>query len=625
VLGGQTVSAIQAIAPSNSIQTGYVTAVDGLYVNTGQRLPSTASDQDVGRYIGVVQGPFGGNVWALNTDVVRNGIPNASYYAGVPSGVGSSSPGTPGAIPAGNGTVEAEFDLTNWDQDCLTGAQPSFCVGLYLTNAGKYASWSAIYLDQVPEVSYPSNTITGATWSSGIVTFTTGTAHGIGVGDYATVSGVAPSGYNGNFVVIATPTTTTFTVAIASNPGTKTGNGTLAAYSNYGWHNGIWFNGSNIDKDNDILLQTNANAGITVQGSHALADMVAGGNSTYGFLTGGTHSAFEIYAQGSAPSGVGVVGTRTGAGFNDGTTSPYGYYENGTHSTADFYSVGTSNYGMYLGGTYTTAALIAGGTQVNGIISQPSNVGGTSTDFYANGATAIGLTVNGTHTNSDIYVPGIGPAGVNVVGTHSSSAYQENATSAVGFNASGIHATYGDFYSGGTSVYGVRLVGTYSGAAISMTNGFKECFNGTTDCLLHTGSVLAYQPSGSTVASISDTGALALSGTATITDATDSGFGLTLAATGTGGRTFQILATQNGNGVGNGVLDFYDTNASASRLSINQYGVGINTTAQASGNALTVIGNLVASTYTVGSTNGVSCSGTPTASFASVSGIVTHC
>jgi len=63
-----------------------------------------------------------------------------------------------------------------------------------------------------------NKTLTAATWATGVATFTTSTVHNYTVGQYTTISGVTPAGYNGYFYIASTPTTTTFTVAIAADP-----------------------------------------------------------------------------------------------------------------------------------------------------------------------------------------------------------------------------------------------------------------------------------------------------------------------------------------------------------------------------------------------------------------------
>jgi hypothetical protein len=60
-------------------------------------------------------------------------------------------------------------------------------------------------------------------WASSVVTVTTTAAHGIPVGDTVpvTISGAAPTAYNGTFAATAT-TTTAFTYPLTTNPGTET-------------------------------------------------------------------------------------------------------------------------------------------------------------------------------------------------------------------------------------------------------------------------------------------------------------------------------------------------------------------------------------------------------------------
>ncbi len=122
--------------------------VDGLYVNTGQGSTARGSGQKVTHYIGAVQGAHGGTTWAGNSDIACNGVPNGSNGQ-----VASSSPGKPGAIPAGNGCINWEFDYTNWNGDDGVG-RGSFAVDLYLHNASKYASLAGIYFDSKSELSH---------------------------------------------------------------------------------------------------------------------------------------------------------------------------------------------------------------------------------------------------------------------------------------------------------------------------------------------------------------------------------------------------------------------------------------------------------------------------------------
>jgi len=73
-----------------------------------------------------------------------------------------------------------------------------------------------------------ATTISSMAWSTGVVTVTTSTAHGIPSGDIveAIISGVTPTGYNGTYAVTSTGTNT-LTYAKASNPGVVTVQGSV--------------------------------------------------------------------------------------------------------------------------------------------------------------------------------------------------------------------------------------------------------------------------------------------------------------------------------------------------------------------------------------------------------------
>src|SRR4030042_6777925 len=71
-----------------------------------------------------------------------------------------------------------------------------------------------------------SLTVTGAVWSGGTATYTTAT-HGLNVGDFVVITGVDPVGYNVRGLVTGIPLTTTFEVAIVSDPGTWNSGGTV--------------------------------------------------------------------------------------------------------------------------------------------------------------------------------------------------------------------------------------------------------------------------------------------------------------------------------------------------------------------------------------------------------------
>lgn len=79
------------------------------------------------------------------------------------------------------------------------------------------------------QAAFGANTITAGSWSGGIVSLTTNSAHGISPGGVFTVSGIAPTGYNGTFVATAGTTGTNINFALAVTPGAYVSGGTLAA------------------------------------------------------------------------------------------------------------------------------------------------------------------------------------------------------------------------------------------------------------------------------------------------------------------------------------------------------------------------------------------------------------
>ena len=94
------------------------------------------------------------------------------------------------------------------------------------------AAWSAdIFVYCIAE---PAVNITSASWAAGIATYGTSAVHTLAVGDKTVIAGVTPSGYNvaAGAIVLSVPTTTSLTVAIASDPGAYTSGGTSSRISN---------------------------------------------------------------------------------------------------------------------------------------------------------------------------------------------------------------------------------------------------------------------------------------------------------------------------------------------------------------------------------------------------------
>src|SRR5579859_3604940 len=96
-----------------------------------------------------------------------------------------------------------------------------------MIEAPKYGKWAA-------------NALTAISYSAGIVTATTTSAHGVLPGQYFSIAGVTsaiiPGGYNGTFLALPGTTGSTLIYALPSDPGTESVLGTLVAsfYSSAG-------------------------------------------------------------------------------------------------------------------------------------------------------------------------------------------------------------------------------------------------------------------------------------------------------------------------------------------------------------------------------------------------------
>ena len=77
---------------------------------------------------------------------------------------------------------------------------------------------NVIYLSQSDSAPLAAKTIVSITYVTTTATVVTNTNHNLVVGDIVTVSGAVPSAYNGAFLVVSTPTPTSFTYTMLTNP-----------------------------------------------------------------------------------------------------------------------------------------------------------------------------------------------------------------------------------------------------------------------------------------------------------------------------------------------------------------------------------------------------------------------
>ena len=188
-------------------------------------MATTFFAQGTGQSVYVLElGPGNANdgVAALQSYITAN--PNSNY-----------TPGSTGYFYAY--LVPREWDgntnflsmLANFES---TTSKTYFFITTNLTN---YVSYTNLMKDAFTLIEAPAygvwsaNALTAISYASGVVTASTTTAHGVLVGQWFTISGCTPAGYNGTFQAQAGTTGTTLVYNLSSNPGTQTVLGTLQA------------------------------------------------------------------------------------------------------------------------------------------------------------------------------------------------------------------------------------------------------------------------------------------------------------------------------------------------------------------------------------------------------------
>ena len=165
-----------------------------------------------------------------------------------------------------------------------------------LIEAPAYGAWPANALTAIAYTgAYGANVLTAISWSGtngGTVTATTTTAHGVVPGNQFSISGCTPAGYNGTFVALAGTTGETLVYALAVNPGSETGLGTLVA-STFG----------------SVSATTTTAHGVSVgQWFQIVGCLPAGYNGWWKAITGTTGSTL-VYAAPAALGSETLLGT----------------------------------------------------------------------------------------------------------------------------------------------------------------------------------------------------------------------------------------------------------------------------------------------------------------------------
>lgn len=321
----------------------------------------------------------------------------------------------------------------------------------------------------------PQATITAASWSGGVATYTTSAAHNYSIGTQVVISGMTPSGYNGFYAVTTVPTTTTFTVAIVSDPGTATVFGT-SSYIAHGvesttFNNNIFSNNVLYGVRVDTQSPGVSIVGNTVKNCNNYGMQIASGNGT---ISGNTVSGSYLDGIYVITGSTGympldqlhivdneVYNNNTGAGSHDGISingavnTPITNLSIVGNHCYDNQVTQTQRYGILInnGGTFSNFIVsnnnCVGNVQSTGILNQD---GGTTIYVYNNlgVATAPGTAV----------APLVDTNGNTVIGataTASAVSYV-NVTNA----ASGGTVTLAATASAGTPNFVVKGSGTFA-------------------------------------------------------------------------------------------------------------------------------------------------------------------
>lgn len=122
----------------------------------------------------------------------------------------------------GSGAQEARAYVytyvTPWGEE--SASSPASAVLTNFVNA----TWQLTAMQTAPANSF---TVTGASWAGGVATYTVASTFGLRVGEYVTIIGITPTGYNVAKAKITALAATTASVAVAVDPGAWAAGGTI--------------------------------------------------------------------------------------------------------------------------------------------------------------------------------------------------------------------------------------------------------------------------------------------------------------------------------------------------------------------------------------------------------------
>jgi hypothetical protein len=194
-----------------------------------------------------------------------------------------------------------------------------------------------------------TSTISGATYSAGVISFTTVAAHGLVLGASVIISGITPSGFNGTFVVASAVDTTHFTVTAADPGSAYSGGGSVyTSYRSVATTNVVEIRPGAATTLTNMIKITSDNAGATevfsvsTTGKTIVKNLYGIDTNTVTYAAAGSANEIASFTTGTASSAEFLVQGAVGANMvlakficiHDGTTVSWSEYGRITAGTA---------------------------------------------------------------------------------------------------------------------------------------------------------------------------------------------------------------------------------------------------------------------------------------------------
>jgi hypothetical protein len=230
-------------------------------------------------------------------------------------------------------------------------------------------------------------TVSGASWdiNNNTITFSSATATNLQAGQLVTVTGVNPAAFNGTYIILTTPTTTSFTVGLLKNPGVYVSGGSAVVAQNAFTQGGT--------ATTSGYLTTSADGHSIVVGGNVQVpgSSLSGAQSTVGVLApDGTFNDATVIAP--LVGSTRAVASADGSGFWVATSTGLDFVPFGGATPS---AITAASWSSANGGTATITApnnYVAGQSVIVAGIGGATGYNTTTTNGYPNTFTVLSAT-----------------------------------------------------------------------------------------------------------------------------------------------------------------------------------------------------------------------------------------